>query len=431
MQSTIKFLIGLLLQLVLCSTTLAKNLKDFIPYEYDLRFTNPVCAEYAYEAPVRSNSGNLLTHKPKNAYCKSADEETSAAQKTAPIQKLLSWINAPDTHEIFFTYLSFSNDTILNALCEAITKRDVKVTFVLDSRTSMRAAKELLDCHSLAPSRMPQFFTRGHVPGIGFAHNKIFMINPKSNSEIKIAFGSGNMTSGIVLHHENWHFITTSPKTYFAQSHICVAEAEIHHAESGQEFKSFMKTCLNEIGVPPEDDIIPYFVPGEGAAATDIIRTSLTWATEVSIAAHRFSYTKLMHLLKEHLANRDFKLNLVFDDDIYWVGEKFARNRPNVRAEYKHVAELVELGANTRYMETNHNYKYLHHNKFIIFKDGVRSAAFVGAGNFTGTAFTENFENFYYVQIPEVIEKLSKQYSHLFNELATKKEDLPEKDVLP
>lgn len=417
--------------LSLGSQALAKNLKDYTPYEYDVRFTNPVCAEYKYDSPVLSNSGDTLTAKPKNAYCKNSDEAASAAQSEAPIKKLLSWINDKNTKEIFFTYLSFSNDTVLEALCSAIEKRDVKVRFVLDSESGSRAAAELLKCKSLTAKNHPEFFPRGHVPGIGFAHNKIFIINPNSKNEVKIAFGSANMTSGVVLHHENWHFITTHAETYFAQSHFCVTEAEIHHADSGAKFKSFMKTCLSEIDNAPEEDIQAFYIPGDGAKATEAIRESLAWASEVKIAAHRFSYTTLMKMLKEHLANNDFKLKLLFDDDMYWAGEKFAKNRPNVRAEYKHVAELIGLGAETKYLETNYNHKLLHHNKFIIFESPERSAAFVGAGNFTGTAFTENFENFYFVQIPEVIEKLNKQYSHLYNKLATSEENLPEKDISP
>ncbi|MCB0349868.1 MAG: hypothetical protein KDD38_01715 [Bdellovibrionales bacterium] len=431
MRAIFKITLFFLLQVSFMPSTLAKSLKDFSPYEYDLRFTNPLCEEYKYEAPALSNSGKELIAKPKNVYCKKSDEEASAAQPNSPIQKLLAWINDETTTEIFFTYLSFSNNTVLDALCSAVVERDVKITFVLDSKTSMRAANDLMACKSKVSGQSPQFFARGHVRGIGFAHNKIFMVNPTSPVEVKIAFGSGNLTAGAVLHHENWHFVTTSPESYFARSHLCVADAEIHHSESGAEFKSYMKTCLEHIGAPPEDDIRPYYAPAEGALATHVLRESLDWATDVQIAAHRFSYTKLMKMLKDHLRNKDFKLDLVFDDDIFWVGEKFARNRPNVRSEYKHVAELVELGANAKYLETNHNYKYLHHNKFIIFKNSEKSAAFVGAGNFTGTAFTENFENFYFVQIPEVVTTLSEQYRHLYEDLATAKEDLPQKDILP
>jgi hypothetical protein len=85
-------------------------------------------------------------------------------------------------------------------------------------------------------------------------------------------------------------------------------------------------------------------------------------------------------------------------------------------------------------METNHGEHLLHHNKYLILnqpKSAGPSAVFGGAGNLTGTAFTENWENFYYITIPTVVEQFRKQYTHVWNDLGTDSDDLPSEDILP
>jgi hypothetical protein len=52
-------------------------------------------------------------------------------------------------------------------------------------------------------------------------------------------------------------------------------------------------------------------------------------------------------------------------------------------------------------------------------------AVHTGAGNFTKAAFTKNFENYYFITIPEVVAKFKKQYNHMFNNLATPYAKLP------
>ena len=417
--------------LLFATTGFAKKLSDYTPYEWDVRFTNPTCATYEYDEPIKSRSGKLLTEKPKNAYCSRRDAKRSGARKSSPQYKMLEWINDPNTTEIFFTFLSFSNGTIQEALCDAIIERDVKVTFVLDSGTDLSRANKLLACKASEEHLNPELHLRGHVSGMGYAHNKIVIINPNSEDEIKISFGSANMSSGIVLHHENWHFVTTSVESYFAQAHLCVMNAEIDHAESGRQFRGFMKRCLGNIDSPEESDVKLFFVPGQGKEATAQIEKALGWASEVKLAAHRFSYTRLIESLKEGLRNKDYKLKLVFDDDLFWVAHERGLERPNNRAEYRKAESLMKLGATARYIETNHKVRLLHHNKFMVFKKGKRRAAFFGAGNFTGTAFSTNLENFYYVTIPEVTGAMDKQHDHLYYKLGTAEGDLPRVQTAP
>ena len=87
---------------------------------------------------------------------------------------------------------------------------------------------------------------------------------------------------------------------------------------------------------------------------------------------------------------------------------------------------------NTRFLQTNQNVYQLQHNKFMIFTfENGKGSVFNGAGNMTTAAFTKNFENFYYITIPEVVEAYNKQYDLYFEKMATKAEDMPRDYVLP
>lgn len=397
----------------------AVELSDYTPYDYDVRFTNPVCESYNYSQEVLSQNGDVLKSKPKNAYCKSSDLANNLGRAGTPSEKILGWIRSPDTKEIFMTYLSFSSQPVALALCEAMKTRQLKVQIVLDHETDTARVDELEACGK----DLFEYHLRGHVPGIDFAHNKLFIVNPRGPSkEIKISFGSGNMTSGLVLHHENWHFITTSRESYFAQAHLCLMDAEISHASSGKEFTTYMKSCLAQITAPPESDIQVFFVPGLGGAAFQAIEKALSWSENVKLASHRFSFNKLNEALLSRLSQK-LNLKLVFDDDIFWI------NAPNTRHENTMVRNLEAQGAQVKFIETNHGQKLLQHNKFIVFGAPGRLETFVGAGNFTGTAFSSNWENFYYIKIRSVAEKMDAQFNHLYENLASDQQQLPQKDT--
>jgi hypothetical protein len=404
--------------------------------EYDVLFTNPVCARYEFGADqeVFSNAGEELLAKPENVFCKKADGEASGARPESPQHRLLEWINDPETTEIFFTYLSFSNTTVLDALCTAIEERDVKVSFVLDKNTNKKRAEELLECQpgSGDAERAPRFETRGHVSGIGYAHNKMFLVNPGADT-MKIAVSSGNMSSGVVLHHENWHFLTVPSDTYFAQAHLCLMEAELDHASSKGVFRPFVRECRAAIPYKEERDMHVFFVPADNKQASKTLLGAIEDAEAIDVAAHRFTYTTMVNTFKDRLDGEDPpEVRMVVDDDMYWAGVEDEVG-PNLRFEYFHAKSLSDRGAEVRWMETNHNSHLLHHNKFMVFHmpGDQPPTAFFGAGNFTGTAFDENWENFYYTTIPHVVEAMQLQHEHLFNDLATVDDDMPTHNVMP
>ncbi|MBT3236457.1 MAG: hypothetical protein HN353_10940 [Bdellovibrionales bacterium] len=416
----------------------AVNLKDYTPYNYQVLFTNPDCSDYYYPTPMENNRGELVQQKPKGAYCKKQDGANSALRPSSPEYRLIEWIRDVKTKEIFFSYLSFSNARVADALCQAVVERNVKINFILDRRTGKRMANLLINCRPhprfLTPN-LPRVHYRGHEGEIGYAHNKYFIVNPNHQQEIKITFSSGNLSSGTVLHHENWHFITTHASSYFAQIHLCMMEGTLNHYQDSQSYQDFIQRCRQRITTPEEEDIKVFLIPGEGEQAMNTIARSIKQSDRIYLAAHRFSNRKLIDLLAERLKDHEstpVDMRLVVDDDIYWTYAlrvpKFGANRSN---EQRKVQYLTKYGLQVRYIQTNHSSFLLHHNKFIIFQGERESSIFTGAGNLTTAAFTKNFENFYQIKIPEVVKSFTGQYQHLFNNLGSSKEEMPVENFLP
>lgn len=416
----------LLFSLGLLSTALAANLTDDPQFSYQVAFTNPICKDYPYSTIVESVGGKELHQKPKNVYCRSSDLAETLTQPNHPQNLLTNWIRDPKTTEIFFTYLTFTNAQVLTELCEAIETRNVRITFILDRGADRGAAEKLLACKPSQPENQPKFYQRGRVRGLGFAHNKLFIVNPSSNNRLKIAFGSGNLTQGVGLHHENWSFLDVSAMSYFAQAHVCLMRGLIENGDVKAKFVDFMKNCRAKIPTLEETDLRSFFIPGDTAAMKADLREAFVNTSSLDVAAHRFSNRFLISEI-ENLLSAGRRVRLIADDDVYWAGlfgRNMGSNDPN---EASTIFKLGERGTEVRYFETNSRFKLLHHNKYLIFDKKV----FTGAGNLTEAAFKENFENFYLIEIPSAVKAFHSQYKHAWEEMATPTENLPKNLVEP
>ncbi len=415
---------------LLLATSLAQaaNLSDLRPYEFEVLFTNPVCAEYRYPTPVLANDGTTLEAKPRNVYCKSSDLAASASRSISPQFRLIEWTNDPATKEIFMAFLSFSNEDVGRALCAAV-RRGVKLGIVLDAEPDEEAegnrlAEGLKQC---GPG--VQVYYRGNRGGIGYAHNKLFLVNPSDARQVRVVFSSGNMTTGTALHHENWNFVTTSPRSHFAQAQLCLRDSLINHAETKAAFVAAMASCRAAIATPEEDDIKSFFVPGEGRKAFNAIKSMAEAAERVDVTAHRFSgdFVRLFDALLTGGKN----IRMVTDDDMYWTWKLRRDIGRNMRTEAYKVMDLRAKGLDLRFLETNQNNVILQHNKYMIFELGARDAVFAGAGNFTSSAFSNNMENFYVMTAPEVVRAYQAQYEKFYGEMATAESRMPRDYVMP
>jgi hypothetical protein len=393
---------------------------------YDVVFTNPLCRDYAYDAPVASADGStMLRQKPRNVWCtKASDWTPSASRPTSAQSRLVAWVDSLGAgDEVFFAFLSFSNTAVKDALCGA-AMRGAHVTFLLDAPTSSSAA--LAACGATVG-------LRGHDGGIGYAHNKIVLVNPAGPGPgdddpavMRLMFGSGNMSSGLVLHHENWHFIEVNRDSYFAEAHRCLMNAMLDEdsASSVTKYGAALNACRAEIAFPQEDDLRGYFIPSrdDSERITQRMLNGVREAAAIDLGAHRFGHPELMDTLADRLASDEtFTARMVADDDLYWLRPLVGPPRQtgdNQQFEASNVERMEEAGGDRfeiRYLETNHGEHLLHHNKYIVFHDlGGREELLCGAANLTDTGFSENFENIYYVTIPAVVEQFETQFARVW-----------------
>jgi hypothetical protein len=410
---------------------------------YDVLFTYPVCATYPYDAPVPEVDGERdIAAKPKHVYCDPEfDADASRLREDSPQHRILQWVDGLGSgDEIFLAYLSFSDSVVADALCEA-EGRGAEVTMVLDSLTAR--AEDLQACGG-------EVLIRGHVGSVGFAHNKMILVNPAGagpsdpdDDFIKLSFGSGNMSSGTHLHHENWHFLEVARDSFFVQSHQCLMDALVaeEHTAGKAAFSDFMAECRADIDAEPEDDITAYFIPAladrkaliGGSLPSNAdpawfsqpdLLTLIDDAAAIDIGAHRFSATKMIEALLARLSDtsRPFHLRLVADDDLYWM-TPLAPSKVRVvglnsfdeadRIEQLRAADAGNGRFEEAYLETNHKRHLLHHNKFLVFAgmDGRADTVLMGSPNLTGTGFDENLENVYITDIPQVVEAFQAQYA--------------------
>ncbi len=416
---------------------------DFASYE--VLFTNPVCELYEYEAPVAKAGGSgEVTAKPKNVYCTGDDTAASGARASSPQFRLVEWIEELGAgDEIFLAYLSYSNPVVGEALCDAIG-RGAEVTMVLDAPSAR--SSELEACGGTV-------LLRGHQGSIAFAHDKFLLINPDGDSEtMKMSFSSGNMSSGAVLHHENWHFIDVARESFFADAHMCLREALTvpEHTDGKGNFRAFMNGCRAAITHPPEDDIVPFFIPAleDSRGITTLLVERVGLAGSIDIGVHRFGLTELVDALEERLTDgSDVSVRLIGDDDLYWLAPLVGEGAvvgSNLEFEAANIQRLADTGGDfaVKYMETNHQLHLLHHNKYLILKDmpDLPDAVICGAANLTGTGFDTNLENIYYVEIPAVVEAFETQFARFWDgqkgspdedepPRATAPEDMPADDI--
>lgn len=466
----------LLFVFVLAIPGYAIKLSDYRPFDYQVAFTNPICRNYSYKAPLeREGGGELIYARPKDVYCKSRDKKASLKRPDSPLSLLLSWIEHEQTQEIFMSYLSYSSSRVATALCTAMRERGVKVHLIYDSNnekseTHTESGKVIYPrmrfIHKLQgkecqfrvsdgqhDQRIWAYPRGGEGRGrnkLGYAHNKLLIINPQNledpeQESVRIAFSSGNMSSGVTIHHENWHFITTHPQSYFAQAHLCLLKGMKEHAGGLRQYGQFISQCKEQIKAEEEEDIKTFFVPGEGKRAEQSIAQAIERAHAVDVAAHRFTYRWIEQQMGLALEAQK-PLRLILDDDLYWTEKLQTNMGRNMLFEARKVRRLVDQGLQVAYMETNGGIAdperqdearpYLHHNKFFIFHFAEeRGAVFAGAGNLTKSAFTKNFENFYYITVRnervDVYQSFKEQYRHMWENLATLPADMPVELEMP
>jgi phosphatidylserine/phosphatidylglycerophosphate/cardiolipin synthase-like enzyme len=393
---------------------------------FEVLFTNPNCDEYRYETPVESNNGELLFAKPQNAYCKPADRQRSDKRHNTPFNRLLAHIENPEVRLITLANLNITHRDLVRALCQRL-RAGITLELILDGKPgeTRRDAEYLKTCGDA------QVYYRGNQGNLGFFHIKLAMFNRLSEGESKIVFTSGNFSvGGLTLHHENWNFVRAKSTSHFAQVHNCMIDAVLNHGTARGEFNRALNNCRTRITAPENPEFRVFVAPTDNRAALQVIEEQGRNSQRIEIAAHRFS-GRFVSLLSTWL-DESKDVRLVMDDDLYWSNRTRSNVGMNSRQEANNIFRALRNRLSSiRFLETNHDAYLVHHNKFMIFSSGSRGAVFTGSGNFSNSAFDNNFENSYLITNLAVLRAYRSQHLHLWEELATPQERLPVANVLP
>ncbi|MBL4636151.1 MAG: hypothetical protein JKY56_19985 [Kofleriaceae bacterium] len=296
--------------------------------------------------------------------------------------------------------------------------------------------KELDDVRQVGPAALRDLLEYAMFKGVGV-----------TNNTVKMVFGSGNLSSGTHLHHENWHFAEFSRDSYFVQSHVCLIDALIDPSEASTDgkgaFRTAMNDCRDQIESPEEDDLQAFFIPvlEDRNAIRAIMQIQMLAASSVDIAAHRFSWRQMLDAITFQLQGEPgFEARLITDDDVYWLQPLVGAPAVvgfNSENEAEEITALIEAGGGAtgdfddesrfavKFMETNHRGFLLHHNKFMIFRNelGQATSVIYGAANFTGTGFGSNLENVYFTTRPEIVAAFDHQFSRFWGDSAVTSRD--------
>jgi predicted transcriptional regulator len=204
----------------------------------------------------------------------------------------------------------------------------------------------------------------------------------------------------------------------------------IEAGDTKTNFSKFLNDCRGKIKAEQETDIQVFFSPVDGKKALEKVKEAGDKAKSIEAMSHRFS-GQIAAIFMKLLADKK-PIKFILDDDIYWSVKRREDIGRNTSIEsFKIYKDLINKGMETKFLQTNQNVFQLQHNKFMIFTFDNGGAVFNGAGNFTTAAFTKNFENFYYITIPEVVEAYNKQYDLYFDKMATSEDNMPRDYILP
>lgn len=408
----------------------------------------------------------------KGAWCETSDSSTSEANNGVE-QNLKNWINDPETKSIYISYFSFSNKNIAAALCAATSARpDLKVTLYLDKGEAQVGTfannLETLDGELADPSHRryvkgyktgcpdrirPRETARGSGSfggdGNYLQHAKIFMaLNtsslPKSPAELntwaksggKVRFtsSSANMSSyGTTLHFENWLFFEAPADNYIALQNVCTMMAfQSANDENNQrkQFKTTYQKCEAEITSTAPKYLQYFIVPSvsnnDGNGPENALRNMIDSAkTLVKVAIHRLTTGSVINpLIKKQ--KQGIPVKMIQDDDTLRAsvvngGSAADVGGFDVRILRMSLANLIDV----TFMETNsETTTHMFHNKFVVVDDRM---VFQGAGNFTASALNANgtdgnYEQFYVIQIPQLVSAYSKAWDYL-RETSTRRQD--------
>lgn len=310
-------------------------------------------------------------------YCDVCTDQDKAVLKARSrmVGKIVELVDGAKT-SVDVSQFTFSVADIADALVRA-KGRGVKVRLAIDSAQNVPESKAT----ALAAQGIDVRFVTGKPSGpegTGILHAKFLLVDGKI-----LLSGSNNYSStGTTINEENAILVRAGAEHPLIQGFSCHFEAiwASDHAAAG--------ACSNASVA---------FTPS--SAPVKLLKERIKGAKKsVDVIMHHLTFTDLVKELR-NAAQRGVKVRVLLNATERAAHAGGAWN------------ELAAAGGRIRYKRVNEAaYQLLHHKLVII--DGRQMVD--GSGNWSGSAFFNNFENYVVVDHPRVMQQMRELYHRLW-----------------
>lgn len=366
------------------------------------------------------------------AWCTHEDIKLSS-EASGMVNNIIAQIDLamdPTKAKIYIAYFSFSNKPIFKKLCEK-AGAGIPIEFFLDS--SYRANQLAADLKACGTNNNVKLHFIGIMDTTNpenilwrLHHNKFLIIDSGESENVKINFSSGNLSAyGTSVHFDHWVTITAERASNIYKTHQCVVSSMIKAIDPDGDgidndlddpaiYRSTLNTCLTSISALKVEDAIktetiaPLFSPNpQNEIAKKLIQEigSVKKGEIIRGAIQHFTHTSIAKALVQ-ACKKGVQVEMIMDDDVL-SGESEV---PGVNEFFN--SQLDKTCINIQFMQTNAAEFQMMHNKFLILG---KNRVFAGAGHFTYSAMTKNYENFYLMQSNSIVQ----QYESLFSSMWT------------
>lgn len=340
--------------------------------------------------------------KQVTTYCKS--DELLPREPHFAIRAIETALKGEDILVLRIAMFAISDGQSVSRLCNLVgsNTRELSVSVQANSRSSSRAVEALSKCAiARGVKSVTRYYHGLQVGGLNSYHPKLVYIETPTRRIA--AIGSGNLTLG----RKNIDYIYVFEPELFP-----VAQAESSGGESwsGTAWISCVTNSLNSASFTSDYDSVSRVVLDCGRSAVDndafllptdsrrlLMRMSFLAASSrvVRIVTQGFNSDSINFLVRQAL-EAGKSVQILLDDDIFWVSKYSDRKYMNEKYEYdNYLVPLISLGAQVRFAITNHNDivgNFQHSKAYIFSGDQIGIRVLVGSANATTSAFRDNLE---------------------------------------
>ncbi len=323
-----------------------------------------------------SRSYEVILTNPHCDECSAADKSWIKANgRLTP--RIVQLIDAA-TERVHVAQFTFSVREIEAALLRA-HERGLDVRLAINAAQAERADNV---SNRLKNAGVPVKFVQGQSNGsyAGLQHAKFMLVDGKT-----LLTGSNNWSStGTTINNENTTIVTGETDDDLIGAFAC-------------HFEKMWTDAPGEVGACNVDNLVA-FTPG--SAAIRMLKDGLRGATtSVDVLMHHLLFSDLQKELAK-VAERGVRVRLVIN----------AADREEVRGGGWN--RMLEAGVQLRFKRTNGEaYQIMHHKLAIV--DG--RVLYSGSGNWSGSAFFNNYENYVRYTNPGVVGAYREGFERLWD----------------